>query len=301
MVILLTQRRSKIVPTGPKKRRPPPPSKPGVVIFTDLEGTLLDFHTYSHAAASAALREIKRLSVPLVLVSSKTRAEIAPLHQALALDTPFIAENGSAIFWPKRATPLRPHGAREKDGLWVRELGLPYAVVRRRLVEFRAETGAPCEGFGDWSAETVARMADIPLAMAPLAKKREYDEPFIFRPTPSDSVIQNHLRHLTADGMSVVTGGRFFHLVGKVDKGLAVAELIRWFGSNAKVKPRTIAFGDSPNDWPMMSACDIGVAVKRPDGRYHAGLRAHKGIRLAGAPGPEGFNRMVLRLLKQLL
>jgi hypothetical protein len=41
--------------------------------------------------------------------------------------------------------------------------------------------------------------------------------------------------------------------------------------------------------------------VKQPDGRYHAALRNHKGIRLAGAPGPEGFNRIILRLLKQLL
>jgi hypothetical protein len=51
----------------------------------------------------------------------------------------------------------------------------------------------------------------------------------------------------------------------------------------------------------MMKECDIAVAVKRPDGKYHPDLRCHKGIRLAGAPGPEGFNRMVLRLIKQLL
>lgn len=289
------------MPTATRKRRPAKPSKPGLVVFTDLDGTLLDFHTYSYAAAMAALRELKRLSVPLVLVSSKTRAEILPLHRALGLETPFISENGAAIFWPKMAAPVKPRGAKERDGLWVRELGVPYATIRKRLVAFREQTGAKCEGFGDWTSETIAKLAEIPIHAAPLARKREYEEPFLFRPTPSAATLQSYLKELATDGLSVIIGGRFYHLTGKADKGHAVTELIRWYGTVLKVKPRTLAFGDSPNDWSMMEACDIGVAVKRPDGKYHAGLRAHKGIRLAGAPGPEGFNRMILRLLKQML
>ena len=158
-----------------------------------------------------------------------------------------------------------------------------------------------CEGFGDWSPETITRLAGIPPASAPLAKMREYDEPFLFKPMPPEDKLEQHIKKLAGNGFSVLRGGRFLHLTGPSDKGRAVRELIAWYTKQAPVKPRTLAFGDSPNDWPMLAACDIGVAVKRPDGRYHAALRAHKGIRLAGAPGPEGFNRMVLRLLKQLL
>ncbi|MEW5700971.1 MAG: HAD-IIB family hydrolase [Candidatus Zixiibacteriota bacterium] len=289
------------MPTAATKKRAAKPTKPGLVVFTDLDGTLLDFHTYSHAVATAALRELKRLNVPLVIVSSKTRAEILPLHKALSLETPFIAENGAAIFWPKAAAPIKPRGARERDGLWVREFGVPYASVRKRLIAYREQSGVKCEGFGDWTPEVIAQYAEIPIHLAPLAKKREYEEPFLFRPALSESTTQNHLRELAADGLTVITGGRFYHLTGKTDKGHAVAELIRWYATSLKIKPRTLAFGDSPNDWAMMAACDIGIAVKRPDGKYHPGLRAHRGIRLAGAPGPEGFNRMVLRLLKQML
>lgn len=298
MKIASDQRPTVLAPAKKKSR----PVKPGLVVFTDLDGTLLDYHSYSHDAAMAGLRELKRLNVPLVLVSSKTRYEIANIRKALALDTPFICENGSAIFWPKDSTPEKPRGAKDKDGYWVREFGQPYADVRKHLISFRESTKIACEGFGDWNLDTITSMSGIPHGMVALAKKRDYSEPFVFRPMPSDATLQTYIKNITKDGYGILHGGRFLHLVGQdADKGKATAELIRWYESVEPAKPRTLAFGDSPSDWPMMNACDIGVAVKRPDGKYHPFLREHKGIRLAGAPGPEGFNRMVLRLLKQMM
>lgn len=298
MKIASDQRTAVMAPPKKKSR----PLKPGLVVFTDLDGTLLDFHSYSYEAAQAGLRELKRLNVPLVLVSSKTRYEIVHLRKLLGLDTPFICENGSAIFWPKAGVPEKPRGAREKDGFWVREFGVPYSEVRKQLVTYREATKIHCEGFGDWNLETITAMSGVPHGMVALAKKREYSEPFIFRPTPSEAALQNHLKNLSKNGFAIIEGGRFYHLIGEdADKGKAVAELIKWYNAVEPVKPRTLAFGDAPSDWPMMNVCDIAVAVKRPDGKYHPFLREHKGIRLAGAPGPEGFNRMVLRLLKQML
>ena len=48
---------------------------PKLVIFTDLDGCLLDRETYSFEPAQAALRLIREKKIPLVLVSSKTRVE----------------------------------------------------------------------------------------------------------------------------------------------------------------------------------------------------------------------------------
>jgi mannosyl-3-phosphoglycerate phosphatase len=289
------------MPSPKRKKRTAPPAKPGLVVFTDLDGTLLDFHSYSFKAASAALRELKRLNVPLVMVSSKSRAEMETLSNTLGIVAPFISENGGAVFWPKSIAKTKPPGAKAANGYWVRELGAPYTKVRDRLVTFREKTGTPCEGFGDWTPDKISRLAGIPITNAPLAKMREYDEPFIFKQNLPEDKVEAHVKTLSGGGFNVIRGGRFYHLCGPSDKGKAVRELIAWYGKKEPVKPRTLAFGDSPNDWPMLAACDIAIAVKRPDGKYHSALRAHKGIRLAGAPGPEGFNRMILRLLKQLM
>jgi mannosyl-3-phosphoglycerate phosphatase len=49
---------------------------PKLVIFTDLDGTLLDRNTYSFEPALPALHLIRQKDIPLILTSSKTRAEI---------------------------------------------------------------------------------------------------------------------------------------------------------------------------------------------------------------------------------
>ncbi|MFQ5696467.1 MAG: mannosyl-3-phosphoglycerate phosphatase, partial [Terriglobia bacterium] len=49
---------------------------PRLIVFTDLDATLLDHQTYSWAAAEPALRRLRLLGIPLVFCTSKTRAEV---------------------------------------------------------------------------------------------------------------------------------------------------------------------------------------------------------------------------------
>jgi predicted mannosyl-3-phosphoglycerate phosphatase (HAD superfamily) len=46
-----------------------------IVIFTDLDGTLLDDSSYSFEPAHEALAEVRIRKIPLILCTSKTRAE----------------------------------------------------------------------------------------------------------------------------------------------------------------------------------------------------------------------------------
>ncbi|HEY7818443.1 MAG TPA: HAD hydrolase family protein, partial [Vicinamibacteria bacterium] len=71
-----------------------------LVLFSDLDGSLLDSETYEFEAASDALRELSLRSVPLVLCTSKTKAECAPLRRRLKNRHPFIVENGAGIVIP---------------------------------------------------------------------------------------------------------------------------------------------------------------------------------------------------------
>ena len=73
---------------------------PNLIVFTDLDGSLLDSTTYSFKAATPALNALREQGIPLVLVSSKTRAEMEPLRQRLGHCDPFIVENGGAVFVP---------------------------------------------------------------------------------------------------------------------------------------------------------------------------------------------------------
>ena len=71
------------------------------IIFTDLDETLLN-QDYSFSEAERALEIIRDKEVPLIICSSKTRAEIEVYQAKLRIDWPFISENGGGIFIPKR-------------------------------------------------------------------------------------------------------------------------------------------------------------------------------------------------------
>ena len=70
-----------------------------LLIFSDLDATLLDHNTYSFQEALPALQLIRKRKIPLILSSSKTYAEMIVIRRELNNQDPFIYENGSGIYF----------------------------------------------------------------------------------------------------------------------------------------------------------------------------------------------------------
>jgi mannosyl-3-phosphoglycerate phosphatase len=269
-----------------------------IVIFTDLDGTLLDHDSYSWEGANPALMRLKASGTPWVLCSSKTRAEIEPLREALGNRHPFIAENGGGLFIPRGyfTVPLPPHstvGSVERI-----ELGTPYPLLCRTLNDIANAAGVPVRGYGTLTAKEVAALTGLSLEEAERAKAREYDEPFIIGGEQGEGTEADRQRVLAlieAKGFRWTRGGRFHHLMGQNDKGHAVkilSDLYRTqFGSII-----TVGLGDSYNDLPMLAAVDRPILVKHPDGRYDPDI-ALAGLERADGIGPAGWNAAVLSLV----
>ena len=72
------------------------------VVFTDIDGTLVDINTAEYGKKTNELIGImKEKNIPLVLTSAKTRIEQDKIRDDLGLSDPFIVENGGAIVIPK--------------------------------------------------------------------------------------------------------------------------------------------------------------------------------------------------------
>lgn len=274
---------------------PPAPASPEqLLIFTDLDGSLLDPVTYSWDKARDALEQLSRREIPLILVSSKTRAEIEPLRLDLQHRHPFIAENGGAIFIPDGYFTSASAEARLRDGFEVIELGTPYASLLRALRDIEHAAGTKLRGFHDMTVDEVAARTGLTLDEAELAMRREYDEPFILEGPPSlFPVVQ---REAAERQLSVTTGGRFHHLIGESDKGRACLHLLdryrrHWHRSSQAI--RSIGLGDSANDQPMLEVVDVPIAIQHADGSYDPDLRVAKLVKARGV-GPVGWNSAVL-------
>ena len=130
-----------------------------LLVFTDLDGTLLDHHSYSFKGAEEALQRVLHHSIPLILTSSKTRAELQILQEKLGLHQPFIAENGGAIFIPSDYAMLKTNALEKLGDSCTKQFGRPYSYIRSIFEMFRSKYNI--RGFGDMSAEETMEVTGL--------------------------------------------------------------------------------------------------------------------------------------------
>jgi len=267
-----------------------------LIVFSDLDGTLLDATNYSYEPALPAIKVLQENDIPLVFCTSKTRAEIEPLRKKLDNIHPFIVENGGAIYIPHGYFSGQGNFDREDEDYLIIELGTPYAQIRKALERMQLETGERIRGFGDLTDKEVALFCDFSEEDARRAKQREYDEPFFLED-------KNHLPEIAKladqENLQITEGGRFFHLMGRNDKGRAVRKLREFYDREGG--PNTaIGIGDSLNDLPLLESVDYPILVQKPGGQYNR-LNSLRNLSQAPGIGPSGWREAVIEILDKLV
>ena len=263
-----------------------------VVFFTDLDGTLLDYDTYSYEQAKPALKLLKENNTPLILVSSKTRPEIETLRTELENTDPFVVENGGAIFIPESCRLQVPSQAVKLNGYHTIILGLPAGDIYPSFQNLARQF--PVRALSEMPLHEIIKLTGLGPQQAQAARKREFGEVFIVDESQWDQ--QGFHQAVTDLGLRWTKGGRFYHLMGDNDKGKAVEILA---GIYRKTQPdlMTAACGDAPNDRPMLAAVDHPFLVAGPDGRHHP--MDLPGLTIISSPGPAGFREAVFLTMGQ--
>ncbi|MBT8430642.1 MAG: HAD hydrolase family protein, partial [Gammaproteobacteria bacterium] len=152
-----------------------------VIIFTDLDGTLLDHHDYSFDAAIPALQAIRSKGFPLILTTSKTLAEVGLINRALENAQPAIVENGCALCFPlDRDYPFEISRHEQVDDYAVLRYPPSYEQIRQFIEQQRSSHRWRLRGFGDMSAAAVAESTGLGIHAAEDAKRRLCSEPFLW-------------------------------------------------------------------------------------------------------------------------
>ncbi|MBS1856175.1 MAG: HAD-IIB family hydrolase [Acidobacteria bacterium] len=263
------------------------------LVFTDLDGTLLDHETYAWQAARPALDHLRRRGIPCVMVTSKTRAEVEYWRRETGNRHPFIVENGGAAYLPAGYFPFAIEGGSRREGYDVLEWGTPYARLAEALA--RASRAAACRvrGFHGMAAGEVAELCGMPPAQAELAKQREYDEPFLTLDPQRETALEAAIER---EGLRTTRGGRFRHILGDNDKARAVMAVTALFARQHGA-PRTIGLGDAPNDAPFLEIVSAPVLIRSPRVGALAALVPRGEV--TAQPGPAGWNEAVLALTRR--
>lgn len=274
---------------------------PKLIIFTDLDGTLLDQRDFSFEAALPSINLINKKEIPLIFASSKTRAEIELYRKRLRNHYPFISENGGGVFIPKHYFSFTFSYDREKDGYFVIEFGEPYSNIIKVFEKIRNETGIKLRGFSDLSPSELVSLCGFSRKEALLAKIREYSEPFIIKGSLNKMGLIKKLikKKINEQGMKYTWTGRFHYLLGENDKGKAVNILKDLYKKQYSFIV-TIGIGDGLNDVPMLKWVDYPIFLEDKGSFIPRGLLHIKNLKIFRGRGPEVWNEAVLSVIREV-
>ena len=266
-----------------------------MIIFTDIDATLIGHDDYRYEEVRSLVNRLTEHRIPLILVSSKTFAETVPLHRDLGLAEPFVVENGGGI-----AIPITHPLAQEEPGIAqgmyrLEASGPTYAAIRRFMNSRRIK--GRLTGFGDLTAEEVARVTGLSEEEAAGAKERMFSEPFLLKDPGYLPVVSEYA---ASCGFAVTAGGRFHHIIGAgTTKGTAMTLLLKRYRRSGAESGPVVALGDGPNDLPMLAQADIAVLIPRP-GQPHEPFD-HPRLLRAEHPAPRGWVEEVENLTRDIL
>ena len=270
-----------------------PPQR--LIVFSSLDGSLLDSETRAWEEARPALDVLRRLEIPVVLTSSQTRGVVAAHARAMELGTPFVAESGGAVVVPEGYFGHKVPGSETRDGYDVLSLGVPRRDLARALAEMATKIGARVRGIASLGLSEVQRLTGLSRGAARLALEREHEETFVVEDEASLAALAQAAGERK---LRVRRGRRFFHLSGGTDKGRAARVLMGLFEAAGR-RLTSIGLGDAPNDLALLTAVQQPIVIPGPDGTADPALaEGLPGAQLAPRPGPAGWNAAVLSVLR---
>ena len=263
-----------------------------VVIFTDLDGTLLNHQNYNYDAAQPCLDYLAKHNIPLIYTSSKTAVEIERLCEQTNFYHPFIAENGGLL-----GIPINYFSTNQatQNRYTKKVVGKSRSAINKILNDLKRSF--KFKRFIDMDDSEIIALTGLSKQHVQYANQRDCSEPLVWLDKEQQLIKFEY--QLTQHQLSIIRGGRFQHVMGKHDKATAMSLLIDEFANFYANKVVSIALGDSPNDLKMLENANYGIVIPNPHAPKMC-IDNHDTLILAEYPSPQGWNDALLLLLKEL-
>jgi mannosyl-3-phosphoglycerate phosphatase len=210
------------------------------IVFTDLDSTLLERDGSILPRAALLVRRLFGLGIPVVPVTSKTRREVVDWLSRLGIPGPAIFENGAGVLFASGAR-ISPEARSAVE-------------LRGRLSEAVRAARIAVKLLTDISEAELESLTGLSPQEQADARSREFSIPFLMD-EKGLARLEEELREPL--DVSLVRGGRFWHLMGrhtKADFFPAVREECGALGTS-------IGLGDAPNDIPILASVDLPVLI----------------------------------------
>ena len=258
-----------------------------VLIFTDLDGSLLHRDSFKFDDIKDYLKQILSEGILIIPNSSKTEKEILEFNSELGLSLPYISENGAVINGLDELNENLPRQlilSREKENL----LKIFQNIVPNNLQK-------KCKWLSEMDTKDQALIFGLEDKKLEMALDRKYTIPFIFK---GNKIEKNELSKIIKNnGLCLQEGGRVINLTDKINKAKALKVFVRFFKKNYK-NVKTIAVGDNYNDLDMLEVSDFPCLVFNDKFRLD---EIHiKNLITTNKPSPEGWADVIKMALVKI-
>jgi Cof subfamily protein (haloacid dehalogenase superfamily) len=234
--------------------------EPPRLIATDIDGTLLRDDRTLSPRTTAVLARIAATGTPVVLVTGRPIRWLPLVYEQLAEPLPAICANGAVVYDPVvdevlRADPLAPELLAEVARRLRAEVpGVSFAVEIADSRQMRHESHYPLRWDADLDAiravESPEELLGVP-AVKLLARAGAQDPDAFVR------VVAGALA-----GLAEATHSSYSGLVEISAAGVTKAAGLAWYAARLGIDEQDVlAFGDMPNDLPMLTWAGRAVAV----------------------------------------
>lgn len=272
-----------------------------IIIFSDLDGCLLDHNDYSFSAAKPLLQQLKQLDIPLILNSSKTQMEIEKIQAEMGIDLPFIIENGAAVFLNSKSGHREFETNNESLDAIDQYRIKKFAMFREDLLAItngiKGKYKFRYKGFSDMSSAQIAELTQLSTEGAFAASQRYFSEPVLWQDNQAKLLQFKQL--LSKHEIELVAGGRFIHLCSQYSKGQAMQWLVQHWQTDNDAEKTVIALGDSMNDVSMLNNSDYAIVIKNNGKKITAKGKIQ--TIYSSLPGTSGWVETLSALLNQLI
>ena len=254
-------------------------------VVSDVDGTLMD-HSYDLSPAKETINKLQKLSIPVILCTSKTASEVKVIRKELNLTDPYIVENGAAIYGESLGNV---------NGEII--LGKSYKFLEEILNFISKEVDYKLIPLNNLNDQEATKLTGLKGNSLNLMRDRHWSMPFLNPPSFLEQKINICCRKFE---VNIFKGNRMSHLLSiNSDKGKAINILKKY--SNIK-NIRIIGLGDSPNDLPLLLSSDIRIVIPGIDGPNFDLLEKLKDSEfiLASEPNGQGWKNEINKLMNKL-
>jgi len=254
-------------------------------VVSDVDGTLMD-HSYDLSPARETIKKLQKLSIPVILCTSKTASEVKVIRKALNLKDPYIVENGAAIYG---------ESLKKVNGEII--LGIKYESLEEILNSISKEIDYKLTPLNNLTDQEATKLTGLEGNSLNLMRDRHWSMPFLNPPIFLEERINICCKKFSVE---IFKGNRMSHLLSiNSDKGKAINELKK-YSNNPNIK--IIGLGDSPNDLPLLINSDFKIVIPGINGPNLDLLNKLKNYKftLAERPNGYGWNQEITKLINKL-